>query len=122
MTTVTDRRGKSADTNASSRKKFIDRVKDNVRKQVNDAITKRKFKNLKDEKKVKVKRHVFDDEPPMPSSQQGHRKIILTGNDKYRHHDKIDKPRGGKSSGSGSGPDGEDDFEFVLSYDEFMSI
>ena len=55
------------------------------------------------------------------------REIVHPGNKDYIRGDKIERPKGGQGGGSGSGQagdsgEGEDDFVFSLSKEEFMQV
>jgi uncharacterized protein len=67
-------------------------------------------------------------EPAFSHSRDGgNRDMVLPGNKDYKAGDQIPKPQGGGGGGGGGGkasPDGEgqDDFVFTLSKDEFLDV
>jgi uncharacterized sporulation protein YeaH/YhbH (DUF444 family) len=66
-------------------------------------------------------------EPAFGHGQGGTREMVHPGNQEYLRGDKIERPKGGSGSGRGQGKagdsgEGEDDFVFHLSKEEFMQI
>lgn len=124
MTTIIDRRLNPRDKNAMNRQRFIARNKKQIKDSIRDIM---KDSNIGDidkvVKRIKVK---GTDEPVFQQNpKSGNRKYILPGNDEFVTNDKLRKPSNeseGMGRKAGAGPDGEDEFEFLLSYDEFMSF
>ena len=121
---IVDRRASSRSVGIANRKKFIDRNKASIKEQIEDAMAKRKFKNIKDKKKVKLNSKDTSEPIPYQDPSTKDRDIILSGNTDYDIGDRIFN-----SSGSGRGrdkskdvEDEEDSFKFHLDYDEFMDI
>ncbi len=66
-------------------------------------------------------------EPVFGHGQGGVREIVHPGNREYVQGDRIERPKGGQGGGSGKGQasdqgEGEDDFVFALSKEEFMQV
>lgn len=72
--------------------------------------------------KVSIRRGDLS-EPGWRHGLGGQRDIVLPGNREFNQGDRLDRPPSDANApGDGQGDDSEDDFTFVLSRDEFMSI
>lgn len=128
MTRIIDRRSNNynKNKNVTDRKRFIDRVRDQVKDNVNLNIQKGKLGDLAKGDKIKVK--VKDTKEPKfgqdPST--GINDTVIPGNQTFSKGDKIAKPQ--KDGGSGSGKKGSldedttDDIAFTLTREEFLDI
>jgi uncharacterized sporulation protein YeaH/YhbH (DUF444 family) len=125
---IIDRRKSAKYTDNLSRRKFIERQKRYLQDKVEDLITKGDLKDLVKgkEKTIKaphdtIKEPVWNYEPG-----EGVYRGIRSGNDKFSKRDKIKVPKGSAGGGSGNGAgdsaEGEDDFEFILSHQEFVDL
>lgn len=124
MPNVIDRRLNPRDKNLSNRKKFIEKAKDQVKRAVQDAIAKG---NIGDVEKGRIKVPVKGtDEPGVyHDPKTGHKQRVMPGNKKYLQGDAVSKPQeGGAGSGREGAPDGEgeDDFYFSLTKEEFLDF
>lgn len=121
---IIDRRANPKDKSLSNRQRFIKRAKEQVKKAVGAAITNT---NIKDFSKGVVKVPIKGIYEPTfeHDGNTGSRRIVVPGNKKYVEGDSIPKPVG-DGKGSGNDPstdgDGEDDFEFALTQDEFIDF
>ena len=125
MSNFIDRRLNPKDKNIRNRQKFIHRSREHIKKTVKKLIDEGSVKNL-DESKIKIKVRGVS-EPHFTFNQKtGDRKIVTSGNKKFVVGDTIPKPQedgageGGKA-GSREGQ-GNDDFEFLLTEDEFADF
>jgi uncharacterized sporulation protein YeaH/YhbH (DUF444 family) len=119
---ITDRRKNPSGKNLNNRKRFIDRVKKNI--DVTKGLKKRGIDDQSDEE-VSVSRDGIKE----PSFQYDRKNggiwdHILPGNKEYNVGDTIARPPGGAGGGHEGSPDGEgdDDFLFSLTHDEYMDI
>lgn len=123
MTTIIDRRLNPRDKTIKNRQKFINRSREQIRKSVKEAIN---TGNISDIEKDKVRVPVKGiDEPEFNiDPKSGDKQYVLPGNDKYVVGDKEPKPKSGEGEGGNKGGlgTGEDDFEFVLSRDEYLDF
>jgi uncharacterized sporulation protein YeaH/YhbH (DUF444 family) len=121
---VIDRRRNPKSKNLGNRQRFVRRVKAHIHKAVRDSIRGRKIADLEGGEEI----HIDSKDLKEPSfgydRQIGQRDYVLPGNHDYQRGDQIQKPRRGGSSGSGGSPDGdgEDDFVFALTSDEFLDL
>jgi uncharacterized sporulation protein YeaH/YhbH (DUF444 family) len=121
MTNVVDRRLNGKNKSAVNRAKFKKRYKSQIKEAVADAVARRGIDNIKRSKDIVIDRESIS-EPTFRKSRDANSEHVHPGNDTYITGDKISKPRGGSGSG-GSASDsgeGEDDFLFTLSPEEFM--
>ncbi len=124
MAIVVDRRDQTG-ASTGSRQRFLDRQRGNIKKAIDKAISNG---NVTDIGKDGVDVHVPQEDlkrPRFVPGQGGVRQRVLPGNKEYVAGDTIQKPPGGGGGGSGKGEaskdgQGEDDFVFHLSKEEFM--
>lgn len=123
---IIDRRQDNKYNGDASRKQFIDRFRGHLKKRVDDLVKDAKIKDLvgKDKQKVKVP----EDMTSIPSwgyaSGTGDHGFVRSGNDKYETGDvfHVRKRGGSMGGGAGNGGDQKDDFEFLLSQQEFLDL
>ncbi|MEM0987093.1 MAG: YeaH/YhbH family protein [Pseudomonadota bacterium] len=126
MSQFIDRRLNPKDKSLGNRRRFIRRVRKQVKAAVNQAVRERSISDISRGDKVGVAGEGIH-EPQFHYQQgTGNSDRVLPGNKDFAVGDRLRKPpRGGKGSrgrqGSDQG-DGEDDFLFVLSKDEFLDI
>jgi len=125
-TTIIDSRSShNKSKNANNRKRFIDRVKQQVKESVSDSIRKDKLSDLAKGDKIKIK--VKDTTEPKfgQDTNTGKNNIILPGNRDFNKGDNIQRPqngKGGKPKKGGQGEDYDDGIEFLLTKEEFYDI
>ena len=128
MSNIIDRRKDGGGKSSPNRKRFIGRIKGQIKKAIPDVINNQK--SIKDFSKkggtvpipVKgIKEPILRNDPKL-----GKRNRIIPGNDKYSPGDTHPKPKGGAGSGGeGGGPDSEtteDEFTVDVSMEEFMDV
>ncbi len=125
MVNIVDRRKDSKGKSLSNRKKFLERNRRKLKRYIDRVAKKKNIKDLLKDDKTDV----TIDTTKEPSFQYdwntGDKDIILPGNDKYNKGDKLDKPEDGKGKAGKSASkdgDGEDEFSFTLSKEEFLDI
>lgn len=124
MTTFIDRRLNPRDKTIKNRQKFIERSKGAIRQRVKEIINNGSIKDI-DSKKARVKIKGISEPTFRTDRKSGNHKYVLPGNKQYVTGDTIDKPDGGSSGGgkkAGRGGRGEDDFEFLLTQEEFLEF
>lgn len=125
MPNIIDRRSNPRDNSLSNRQRFLERAKGEVKKAVQDAVTKGTMKDLENGKiNVPVK---GINEPTFGHDfKTGNKKYVHPGNKEYVEGDKIKKPQGGGGKGPGGeasdSGEGEDDFTFTLTKEEFLDF
>lgn len=114
-------KGKSVD----NRQRFLRRYKDDVREAVGRSIREGDIRDIASGKgkEVRVKTGKTD-EPVFREGPGGKREFALPGNKEYVVGDAIPRPPKGPGGGSGGSPDGEgeDEFQFALSEEEFQEL
>jgi uncharacterized sporulation protein YeaH/YhbH (DUF444 family) len=124
MSQIIDRRPNSRNKSAVNRRRFLNRFKKQVRKSVNDAISKRSIADFEHGEKINIPSKDIN-EPTFRHGDGGIRNIILPGNKNYSRGDRIKLPEkdageaGSQASDSG---EGEDSFSFEISREEFLDI
>lgn len=129
---IIDRREAYKDRSAASRKRLLRRYRDVIKQGVRDSIKKADgfsdvIKPGEERRPIKIERKSMDEPEFVYSQDRGDHEKIISGNPGYISGDKIDKPPSGKGGGSGrdadpNAEDGQDDFIFHLTADEFADI
>ncbi|WP_108650571.1 YeaH/YhbH family protein [Dongshaea marina] len=121
-----DRRLNGKNKSAVNRQRFIRRHKQQIKKAISDAVTKRSVQDLENGESVGIPTRDIS-EPVFHQGQGGERERAHPGNDKFTPGDRIDRPQGGQGQGSGEGQasnqgEGDDDFVFQISKDEYLDL
>ncbi len=124
MARFIDRRPQSHHKSAVNRQRFIRRFKNEIKKAVSNAISGRKITDIENGEKITIP--IKDTkEPNLHYGSGGKKEIILPGNHHFVAGDKIQRPpkdlSGSDSSASNAG-EGEDDFTFSISSNEFLEL
>ena len=123
--TIIDRRKNPGGKSSGNRQKFLKRTKDEIRKSIHEKLGGRSIKGSGDDQDVTINRKGISEPSFGHKSDSGSRDIVLPGNEDFVEGDLLQKPKGGEGGGGSQGsPDGEgeDDFQFALSNDEFVNI
>jgi uncharacterized sporulation protein YeaH/YhbH (DUF444 family) len=121
---IIDRRKHTTGKSISNRQRFLDRVKKTVRDAAKRKLSDRSISDTSGES-ITIPSDGINEPKFRHKSDQGDWDYVLPGNEEYLPGDKIQKPKqqGGGKGGSGNGDDEtEDEFNFVLSYDEYINI
>lgn len=124
MTTFVDRRKNPRDKTIRNRQKFIQRSKAAIKKRVKEIIEQGSIKDI-DTTKTKVKVKGVSEPSFSIDRKTGNKKYVLPGNKQYVAGDTVPKENEQSSGGSGKQGGrgrGEDDFEFLLTQDEFADF
>jgi uncharacterized sporulation protein YeaH/YhbH (DUF444 family) len=121
-----DRRLNGKNKSAVNRQRFIRRYKQQIKKAVSDAISKRSVTDIHNGESVTIPSKDIS-EPIFHQGKGGRRQIVHPGNDQFSQGDRIKRPQGGGGSGSGQGDasadgEGTDDFVFSISKDEYLDL
>lgn len=125
MAHFVDRRLNPKEKSLGNRRRFIRRVKAQVKEAVDQSVRKRGIAEVDRSGSVSVPADGIREPIFHHGSQGGYREQVLPGNKHFNAGDRIEKPGGGAGgSGKQGAPDGEgqDEFAFVLSRDEFLEI
>lgn len=125
MVFIVDRR-KNPSNNITNRQKFIKRAKEQIRQAVKNDIKNRSISDIKNADGVKVPVKDLEEHSFEHNHHEGFLDRVLPGNKTFNKGDKIKKPQedggGGKSNKASDSGEGEDEFTFTLTRDEFMDI
>lgn len=123
---IIDRRLAGKNKSIGNRERFLRRYKDKIRDAVKRAVDGRGIRDLERGEEVRIPKKDIS-EPMFHHGQGGNREMVHPGNQEYVTGDRIERPKGGQGGGSGKGQagdsgEGEDDFVFALSKEEFMQV
>jgi uncharacterized sporulation protein YeaH/YhbH (DUF444 family) len=123
---IIDRRLSGKNKSIGNRERFLRRYKSQIRDAVKKAVDKRGIRDMDRGEDITIPKKDIG-EPVFGHGQGGKREMVHPGNQDYLRGDRIQRPKGGSGGGSGSGKagdsgEGEDDFVFTLSKEEFMQV
>jgi uncharacterized sporulation protein YeaH/YhbH (DUF444 family) len=122
---IVDRRLNPGGKSLANRQRFMRRAKSLIRKAVHESSANRSIKDADKGGEVSLPVHGVHEPSFRRGSTGGIRDHLLPGNKDYAEGDLIPRPQGGGggrgSEGSPDG-DGQDDFRFALSHDEFIDL
>jgi uncharacterized sporulation protein YeaH/YhbH (DUF444 family) len=126
MSIIIDRRLNDRNKNATNRQRFIKRYKAQLRRSVADVVADRSITDISRGGEVVIPAKDIS-EPKFRIGRGGDREMVHPGNKEFNTGDVIAKPKsgggGGRGSGSeGQGEEGQDNFMFTLSKEEFMNL
>ncbi len=124
MVRIIDRRFDSKKKSAVNRQRFLRRFKKQIRRAVNDAIRERSIRDLDNGEQISIPSRDLG-EPQFQHGSGGIWEQVFAGNDQFHSGDAIDRPpegAGGRGSKASNEGEGEDDFVFHLSREEFLDI
>jgi len=124
VTHLVDRRLDGRNKSAANRQRFLRRFKKQLKQAVADASAKRSITDMDRGEQVTIPADDIS-EPVFSHGRGGARENIHPGNKEFVQGDRVPRPQGGSGSGgseaSDSG-DGQDEFVFDLSRDEFLDL
>lgn len=126
MQQIIDRRLAGKNKSIGNRERFLRRHKDQIREAVKRAVDGRGIRDIEKGEDIHIPRRDIS-EPVFGHGQGGKREMVHPGNQDYMRGDRIERPKGGGGGGNGGGQasdsgEGEDDFVFHLSKEEFMQV
>jgi uncharacterized sporulation protein YeaH/YhbH (DUF444 family) len=121
---IVDRRLNPGGKSLANRQRFMRRAKQQIRKAVHETATSRGLKDADQGGEVSLPAQGVHEPGFHRDRQGGVRDFVLPGNKEYVAGDTIPRPPSGGGSGDEGSPDGEgeDDFRFTLSRDEFVEL
>ncbi len=122
---IVDRRLNPGGKSLANRQRFIRRAKSLIRKAVHESTANRSIKDADEAGEVSLPAQGVHEPAFRRGGSGGIRDHLLPGNKEYIPGDTIPRPpSGGGGSGSEGSPDGDgqDDFRFALSRDEFVDL
>ena len=123
---IIDRRLAGKNKSIGNRERFLRRHHSQVRDAVRRAVDGRGIRDMERGEDIRIPKKDIN-EPSFGHGSGGTREMVHPGNQEYVAGDQIERPKGGGGKGSGKGEagdsgDGEDDFVFHLTKEEFMQI
>jgi uncharacterized protein len=123
---IIDRRFNQKGKSLTNRQRFLRRVRGQIQEAVRKASSGRGVTDVTRGEQIGIPTDRLREPVFRKSSKGGTRTYVMPGNREYVRGDKINKPPsgGGQGQGSQGSPDdeGEDDFQFILSKDEFLDL
>lgn len=122
---IIDRRFNPKDKSLANRQRFLRRARRQVMEAVRDASSKRRIADIAGGEQVTIPSDGLREPSLRKSADKGVQHHVVPGNKEFVVGDRIAKPEGGGGGGGSEGsPDGEgqDDFRFVISRDEFLDL
>jgi uncharacterized sporulation protein YeaH/YhbH (DUF444 family) len=123
---IIDRRLAGKNKSIGNRERFLRRHHGQVRDAVRRAVDGRGIRDMERGEDIRIPKKDIS-EPVFGHGPGGTREMVHPGNQEYVAGDRIERPKGGAGKGSGKGEagdsgEGEDDFVFHLTKEEFMQI
>ena len=125
MQQIIDRRLAGKNKSIGNRERFLRRHKEQIREAVKRAVDGRGIRDIANGEDIHLPQRDIS-EPVFGHGQGGRRETVHPGNQDYVRGDRIERPKGGGGSGGGGkasdSGEGDDDFVFHLSKEEFMQV
>lgn len=122
---IIDRRLAGKNKSIGNRERFLRRYRDQIREAVRRAVTGRGIRDIEQGEEIHIPKRDIS-EPVFGHGDGGNREHVHPGNREYIKGDRIERPPGGGQGAGGSNAsdsgEGEDDFVFQLSKEEFMQV
>ena len=123
---IIDRRLAGKNKSIGNRERFLRRHHSQVRDAVRRAVDGRGIRDMERGEDIRIPKKDIN-EPAFGHGPGGTREMVHPGNQEYVAGDQIERQKGGSGKGSGKGEagdsgEGEDDFVFHLTKEEFMQI
>lgn len=120
---IIDRRLAGKNKSVGNRERFVRRYKEQIADAVRRAVSQRDIRNIEGAESITIPRKDIS-EPVFHHGQGGIRDTVHPGNTDHVRGDRIQRPQGGRGSGSQASDsgEGEDDFTFMLTKEEFMQL
>ena len=123
---IIDRRLAGKNKSIGNRERFLRRHHSQVRDAVRRAVDNRGIRDMERGEDIRIPKKDIN-EPVFGHGPGGTREMVHPGNQEYVAGDQIERPKGGGGKGAGKGEagesgEGEDDFVFHLTKEEFMQI
>ena len=121
---IIDRRLSGKNKSVGNRERFIRRYRQQITEAVRRAVSTRGIREIDQAENVTIPKKDIS-EPIFRHGQGGVRDTVHPGNREYVTGDRIERPEGGGGSGGSQASDsgeGQDDFIFTLTREEFMQL
>ncbi|HEX4890256.1 MAG TPA: YeaH/YhbH family protein [Alphaproteobacteria bacterium] len=120
-----DRRANPKDKSLGNRQRFLRRARARIKEVVNRSVQDRNVTDVATGETITIPAKGIEEPQLRNARSGGNRSRVFTGNREYMTGDQIDKPESGEGKGGKQGSDdgeGEEDFRFTLSRDEFLDL
>ena len=121
-----DRRRNPRDKSLGNRQRFMKRARAQIKKVIDRTISENNIADVADAKKISIPTKGIREPRFRQDSQSGTRERVLPGNKEFVPGDEIPKPQSGAGGTGGKeasdSGEGLDEFEFVISRDEFLDL
>lgn len=124
MSYIIDRRLNTKNKSAVNRQRFLRRYRAQIHKAVSDAVGERSIKDMDRGGKISIPTKDIG-EPVIYHGSGGRSTRVLPGNKHFSEGDRIPRPEGGGGEGGSKASntgEGEDDFSFTISQEEFLNF
>ena len=121
---IVDRRLAGKNKSIGNRERFLRRHQSHIRDAVRKAVAGRNIREIEQAEEVSIPKRDIN-EPVFQHGQGGVRDTVHPGNVDHLRGDRIERPKGGDAGGRGQASnsgEGDDDFVFTLSKEEFMQV
>jgi len=122
---IIDRRLSGKNKSIGNRERFLRRHKEQIRDAVRRAVDGRGIRDMERGEDVHIPKKDLS-EPVFGHGDGGVREVVRPGNTEHVKGDRVAKPQGGGGGGGGGkasdSGEGDDDFVFHLSKEEFMQV
>jgi len=121
---IVDRRLNPKAKSLGNRQRFLRRAKAEIREAIKDSLKSRRVSEAEGSERVTIRSKSLREPTFSLGRNAGRRNYVLPGNEEYQVGDEIPKPPSGGGRGSQGSPDGEgqDEFTFTLSKEEFLDL
>lgn len=121
---IVDRRLNPKDKSLANRQRFIRRAKRQIMDAVKDISARRKVSDIAHkEEQIRVPADNLQEPFFHKGTSHGERRHVMPGNKHYQAGDRIAKPEnGGGGNRASNAGEGEDEFQFTVSRDEFLDL
>ena len=125
MAQLIDRRPNAKGKSTVNRQRFLRRYKKQIKKAISEQISERSITDIDGGESVSIPTRDIS-EPTFRNDQGGVREGVFPGNKEFARGDRIKRPPGGGGGGRGrrasDSGEGEDDFSFEISKDEYLDM
>ncbi len=121
---IIDRRLAGKNKSVGNRERFVRRYKEQIGEAVRRAVSQRDIRDIEQAENITIPRKDIS-EPVFHHGQGGVRDTVHPGNTDHVRGDRIARPQdgaGGRGTQASDSGEGQDDFTFTLTKEEFMQI
>ena len=120
-----DRRLNPKDKSLANRQRFLRRTRDQIKEAVNKSLQDRKIVDIGNGEVVSIPSKGVSEPTFRHNPSSGSHNRVLPGNKEFSTGDRIAKPpggQGGRGKEASDSGEGEDDFSFALTREEFLDL